>query len=198
MFDSLIRNLETRGYHAVCFDTLDAATAYIDSEIDQTTVGIGGSLTVKELKLDELLSTQNTLYWHWLKDRAAAEQRKLAMQTEVYISSVNGIAETGEIVNIDASGNRLASLNYGHKPLYLIVGSNKIRPTMEDAIWRARNVAAPLNAQRLGRKTPCAVHADKCYDCNSPERICRSLDIMWRPNNGMTVTVVLINESLGA
>ncbi len=85
----------------------------------------------------------------------------------MYITSVNGMAETGELINIDGNGNRVASSLYGHKKVWFIVGRNKLAPTYEEALWRTRNIAAPKNAQRLGRKTPCAVHGDRCYDCKS-------------------------------
>ena len=108
------------------------------------------------------------------------------------------MAETGELVNIDGTCNRIASSVYGHKRVYFVVGVNKIEPDYDRALWRARNVAAPKNAQRLGRKTPCAVKADRCYDCKSPERICRGLSVIWgRPTPVETMEVVLIGEELG-
>lgn len=86
---------------------------------------------------------------------------------------------------------------FGHEKVYFVVGANKIEPTLEKAIWRARNIAAPRNAKRLGLKTPCAVKADKCYDCKSPERICNGLLIHLRKMNDIEMEVVLIRESLG-
>ena len=125
------------------------------------------------------------------------ETRTAAVRADIYISSVNGIAETGEIINIDNTGNRVAAVSYGPKTVYLIVGKNKIAPDYESALFRARNVASPLNAQRLNRKTPCAVNGDRCYDCNSPERICRNLSVLWEKPIGAEYEVNLINEDLG-
>ena len=111
---------------------------------------------------------------------------------------MNGLAETGEIVNIDGNCNRVAASMFGPKRVYYVVGINKIAPDFEKALWRARNVAAPKNAQRLGKKTPCAVKADRCYDCKSPERICRGLSVLWRKPTGFEqAEVVLIEEELG-
>ena len=107
------------------------------------------------------------------------------------------MAETGELVNIDGTCNRIASSVYGHKRVYFVVGVNKIEPDYDRALWRARNVAAPKNAQRLGRKTPCAVKADRCYDCKSPERICRGLVVLWEAVANMEMEVVLIDQDLG-
>ena len=108
------------------------------------------------------------------------------------------LAETGELINIDGTGNRVASTIFGHEEVYFIVGVNKLAPDYDAALWRARNVASPKNARRLGKKTPCAVRGDKCYDCKSPERICRALAVLWeRPTGIGRAEVVLVNEPLG-
>ena len=125
------------------------------------------------------------------------ETRTAACRAEIYISSVNAISENGEIVNIDNTGNRVAAISYGPEKVYLVIGSNKVADTLESAIYRARNVASPMNAKRLNRKTPCAVKGDKCYDCNSPERICRNLSVLWTKPTGAIYEIILINESLG-
>ena len=78
-----------------------------------------------------------------------------------------------------------------------MIGKNKLAPTFEEALWRARNIAAPKNAQRLGKKTPCAVKGDRCYDCKSPDRICRGLVVNWGPMMGKEAEVILVDEELG-
>lgn len=191
--EKLRKNLEERGFSTAYFATGKEAADYLNGKIDGKTVGIGGSLTVKQIGLDQLLSSHNDLKWHWT---GATPQQAAAAQ--VYLSSVNGIAETGEIVNIDGTGNRVASTIFGHEALYFIVGVNKVAPDYDAALWRARNVASPKNAQRLGRKTPCAVKGDRCYDCKSPERICRALAVLWEKPNGIgRAEVVLVGEELG-
>ena len=107
------------------------------------------------------------------------------------------LAETGELINIDGTGNRVSSSLYGHKRVWFVVGSNKIAPTYDEALWRARNIAAPKNAQRLGVKTPCAVNGDRCYDCKSPQRICRGLVVLWEAIRSCETEVVLVDEPLG-
>lgn len=196
-YDLLTENLKKGGYEVSRFATAAQAAQYIDSKIDGTTVGIGGSVTVEEMGLYEMLSAHNTVYWHWREEDAEATRRK-AVEADVYISSVNGIAETGEIVNIDGSGNRLAATIYGHSMVFFVVGSNKIVPDADQAMWRARNIAAPKNARRLGCQTPCAIKGDKCYDCSSPQRICKAAVTLWaKPNCIGNAEVVLIEESLG-
>ena len=187
------KNLEERGFQTSCFATAKEAADYLDAQIDGATVGIGGSMTIQAMGLSERLSKHNEVIWHW----EGGELRR-AMLADVYLTSVNGLAETGEIVNIDGNCNRVAASMFGPKRVYYVVGINKIAPDFEKALWRARNGAAPKNAQRLGKKTPCAVKADRCYDCKSPERICRGLSVLWRKPTGFEqAEVVLIEEELG-
>lgn len=187
------KNLEERGFQTSCFATAKEAADYLDAQIDGATVGIGGSMTIQAMGLSERLSKHNEVIWHW----EGGELRR-AMLADVYLTSVNGLAETGEIVNIDGNCNRVAASMFGPKRVYYVVGINKIAPDFEKALWRARNVAAPKNAQRLGKKTPCAVKADRCYDCKSPERICRGLSVLWRKPTGFEqAEVVLIEKELG-
>lgn len=188
------KSLTERGFAVKRFDTAAQAAAYLDGAVDGKTVGFGGSMTLKELGLYEKLSSHNQVHWHW---ENGPGQRVSAMNAQVYISSVNGLAETGELINIDGAGNRVASTLFGHEKVYLVVGSNKLAPTYEEALWRARNIAAPKNAQRLKSETPCAIRGDKCYDCKSPGRICRGLTVLWEPMMGMETEVVLVEEPLG-
>ena len=191
--EKLRKYLEDRGIQSSYFATAQEAADYLDQQIDGTTVGIGGSMTVKVMGLYPRLSAHNQVIWHWEGGNLAE-----AATTEVYLTSANGVAETGELINIDGNCNRIASSVYGHKRVFFVVGINKIEPDYDRALWRARNVAAPKNAQRLGRKTPCAVKGDRCYDCKSPERICRGLSVIWgRPTPVETREGVLIGEELG-
>ena len=198
-FTKIKMNLEALGYVVSCFDTAKDAAAYLDSAIDGASVGIGGSLTIEQMGLYEKLSAHNHVLWHWRvpEGSTAAEVCKEAASADIYLSSVNGIAETGEIINIDGNGNRVASTIYGHRKVYLIAGENKLAEDFPAALHRARNIAAPLNAQRLKRKTPCAAKADHCYDCKSPERICRALSVLWTKPYSAEYEVVLIHEALG-
>lgn len=197
-FTTLKDRLIKLGYKVNCFETAKEAAEYIDNEIDNTTVGFGGSVTLQEMGLYEKLSAHNDVYWHWKTETMTADEaRTKAREAAIYISSVNGIAETGEIINIDGNGNRVAEILYGHKKVYLVVGENKVAPDYERALYRARNIAGPLNAGRLNRKTPCAVKMDKCYNCASPDRICRGLTVLWESPYSCEYEVVLINEKLG-
>lgn len=191
-------NLKWRGIALKVFDTKEEAAAYLTASIKGKTVGFGGSMTLEEMDLYEKLKPENTLYWHWREEMTGDEAKAKAYLADVYITSLNGVAETGELVNIDGGGNRVAATLTKHERLYFVVGENKIAPDLHRAIDRARNIASPLNAQRLHRKTPCAIKADRCYDCKSPERICRSLNILWeKPMQVGVCELILIREKLG-
>ena len=193
-FEAVKTHLESRGFQVSALATGAEAAAYLNARIDGTTVGFGGSATLKELGLYESLSAHNEVHWHWVNGPA---ERDAAMDTAVYLCSANALAETGEIINIDGNGNRIASTLYGHKKVYFVIGRNKLAPTFDEALWRARNVAAPKRAQQLNRKTPCAVKADRCYDCKSPDRVCRGLAVLWAPIAAFDTEVLLVDEDLG-
>lgn len=197
-FTLLKENLERIGYTVRVFEGRREAAAYLDAAIDQRRVGIGGSITVRELDVAARLATHNEVLWHWepTEGRTAAETLAAAAGAEVYLSSVNAIAETGEIVNIDGNCNRVSSILYGHEEVYLIIGRQKVAKTLREAILRAKNIAAPKNAERLGKATPC-VAAGHCSDCSSPDRICRAVVVMERPPRGPRYEILLINEDLG-
>ena len=194
-FSKVKKSLEDRGYAVRTFASGAEAAAYLDGAIDGRTVGFGGSGTLDAIGVYERLEKHNTVIWHW--KQPADEARRAAMQAQVYLTSANALAETGEIVNIDGVGNRLAGTLYGHEKVYFVIGRNKLTPDYEQAVWRARNVAAPQRARQLGKKTPCAVKGDRCYNCKSPDRVCCGMTTLWAPMMGMEAEVLLIDEDLG-
>ena len=191
--------LEARGFKVSAFPSAAEAARYLNGQIDGVSVSFGGSVTLEQMGLFESLGQHNEVlsHWHVPAGKDPAEIRAKAMTTEVYLTSANGIAETGEIVNIDGTGNRVSGMLFGHKKVYFVVGRNKLAPDYDGALWRARNIAAPKNAQRLGTRTPCAARGDRCYDCKSPQRICRGLVVLWEAMKGCETEVVLVDEELG-
>ena len=198
-FTDIKKTLEKNGFKVSCFETGAAAAEYLDGQIDGKSVAFGGSVTVTQLGLMEKLGAHNTIVSHWKVPEGKTQKEVLveAMTTDIYIASANALAATGEIINIDGRGNRITSLVYGHDKVYYVIGRNKIAPDFHSAVERARNIAGPLNAKRLGRKTPCAIEGKKCFDCNSPERICRTMTVTWKASMGLDVEIVLIDEDLG-
>lgn len=197
--EKLKRSVEGRGWSFKHFATGEEAANYLAGELEGVSVGIGGSGTVDAIGLyDKLTGKCPDVVWHWKEDDQDAA-RVRAMNTDVYISGANAIAETGEIVNIDGKGNRVASTLYGHKRLYIVAGKNKVQPTLEDAVYRARNVAAPLRARSFNVDTPCVKSKElKCYDCRSPQRVCCGMSILMYRMMGMEKSeLILIDEDLG-
>ncbi len=192
--EKTIKNLELRGFGVKYFKTGAEAVEYLDSRIDGTSVGIGGSTTVQQLGLYEKLCPHNTVYWHW--QVPGAETLKNANAAPVYITSANAMTENGEILNIDGKGNRLAAQVFGDKKVYIVAGTNKICPDFDSALSRARNVAAVKNCKRFDNNNPCKID-DKCHDCRMKSRICNALLVLWGPMMGMETEVVLIDEELG-
>ena len=187
--------LERCGYTVHALPDRTAAAEHLNRVIDGTTVGFGGSVTLQEMGLYESLGAHNTVAWHWKQPEG--DPLSAAAAAEVYLTSVNALAETGEIVNMDGNGNRVASMLYGHRKVFFVIGRNKLAPTLEAAIHRTRNIAAPKNAQRLKRRTPCAIRADRCYHCSSPDRICCAMTILYRPMMNAEAEILLIDEDLG-
>ena len=194
-------NSEKKGFKVSVFSDAKEASDYLNKEINNTSVAFGGSMTLAEMGLFDTLKTHNELWYHsnaeLIEKYGREEIFKRAMGADVYISSVNGMSSDGVLINIDGNGNRIASTAFGHKKVYYVVGKNKIEDTFEKAMWRARNIAAPKNAQRLNRKTPCAIKGDKCYNCSSPERICRGILITEAPMSAQETEILLVNENLG-
>lgn len=193
-YQTLQKNFENHRFKTSYFATGAEAADYLQASLHGLRIGFGGCMTAKELALDERLAADNTLVWHWLvNDRAT---RLAARDTDVFILSANAVAATGELVNIDGTGNRLAASLYGPARVIYLVGKNKITPDLPAAMRRARDVASYKNACRFGKNTPC-VAAGHCCDCNSPDRICNATLILERPCTGMEVEIIFIDEDMG-
>ena len=184
--------LERRGYTTSYFATKEEAVCYLAGELKGKSVAFGGSVTLDQMNAYDVIGKESDVHWHWKGD-------SFCQNADAYIASANAVAETGEIVNIDGVGNRVAGTLFGSKEIYLVCGVNKIVPTLADALERAQNIAAPKNAVRIGCKTPCAAaNGEKCFHCSSPAKICRATVIL----NGPTLAkdryeIVLIGEELG-
>ena len=198
-YEEFVKTLESHGFHVhTAADGAQAKKIALELAEGAGTAGYGGSVTVQELGIYEELEKKGVKqYWHWKDKEHMYEMRVGAIFTDVYFASVNGISGGGSLINIDGTGNRAASQFFGPKKVVLIIGKNKYGKTFEEAMYHAKNVAAPVNAKRLGRKTPCAV-SGKCENCNSPERICRVTTILDRPTTGVgEMHLILVDEELG-
>lgn len=194
--EKTIKNLKARHFEVSHFENKEAAVEYLVRDIGGKSVGIGGSKTADQMGLyDALRESGSEVFWHWRVP--GAETLASENAADVFISGANAIAETGEIVNIDGRGNRLAGMVFGNKTVYIIAGTNKICASFEDAVYRARNTAATENVKRFDVKTPCK-RDGKCHDCRSLDRVCNAMLVLWGPMMDMVkLEVVLIDEELG-
>ncbi len=197
-FEEMKSKLISLGYEVSVFSSGKEAVEYLKEEIKGKTVGFGGSMTLEQLGMYDALSMDNEVYWHWrLPEGVSSEEMNKKEQTcQIFMCSVNGMSKNGEIINIDGTCNRISGELYGHEKVYFVVGRNKIAENFDEALYRARNVAAPLNAKRLNKKTPCVMDL-KCHDCKAPERICNGLTVLWHKPSSGPYEIVLIDEDLG-
>ena len=196
----LIENLLRRHIHAVYCPTVADAVTHVSSLIaDGSSVSWGGSMTVRDMRLPEVLAARGTLR---LLDRDKVEGADVrrtyleAMDADVYLTSANALSEDGIIVNIDGNGNRVAAITWGPKRDIHIIGMNKVAHTLDAAIARARGTAAPINAQRLNINTPCK-HDGRCHDCNAADSICSYIHLLRNSRDEQRHVVVLVGETLG-
>ena len=196
-----LKKMEKLGYHTHVFPTALEMRDFVLSSIpEEASIGFGGSVTVvSELMLYDLFEARgNTVYYHGkCPVEEKLEMMHKANSADVYMMSSSAITEEGRILNVDGIGNRLAALCCGPKTVYILVGVNKFVKDDEAAIKRMREIAAPKNAVRLARKTPCAV-TGKCADCDSPDRICKlTLWLERVPTGGREFHICVADESLG-
>ncbi|MFR2156700.1 MAG: LUD domain-containing protein [Evtepia gabavorous] len=143
----LQKTLEAAGFTVQWFPTAQAAKEALVARFAGKTIGMGGSVTLRDLGLYEALSQRGTVYWHW--QQPGHGDPGPGRQGPVYLTSVNALAETSQLVNIGGTGNHLRLPPAARRTVCCLVGRNKIAPTFQQALWRARNIAAPLNARRL-------------------------------------------------
>lgn len=198
--DSLKKNGFTSYYVQ---DKIEAVEKILSLIQKKTLVGLGGSVTLREMNLPSLLKKRgNQVADHWKagEEGASSEEvlkiRRQHINSEVFLTSTNAVTETGILVNIDGGGQRVAATIFGPKHVIVIAGINKIVRDLDEAIWRVKNIASPINAKRLNRKTPC-VKTGLCTDCESTERICNVMTIMYRRPSASSITVILVGEKLG-
>ena len=170
-------------------------------QLNPKTVSWGGSMTFIGTGLyNTLAQDPNMEVWDTFDKSVSKEEayqrRRQALQADLFITGTNAVTEDGQLVNLDAFGNRVAALAFGPKWVVILVGRNKIVPDLEEAMLRIKNYVAPANAMRLDKKTPC-VKTSYCEECKSPERICNTWTISEKSAPKGRVKIILINEDLG-
>lgn len=198
MMERTAEALRRNGFQAETFQTAREGADYIFAQVKAgETVGIGGSVTIRETGLGERLrDAGHEVFWHWFAP-GDPETLRRALLADVYLASSNAVTSQGQLVNIDGTGNRVAAMIYGPRRVYLLVGSNKlVDGGVPSAIARIKEVACPLNARRLNKRTSCALTG--CCDAANCERsMCNATAVMAHPTGGHPVTVVLVEEEIG-
>jgi len=202
--ENTLSALERNGFEVLFYPTVEEALAGVLGLVPEgAKVGLGGSVTLREMGLVDALEARGVAVAnHWKAGREGAspeevmEIRRAHINSDVFITSTNAVTETGELVNIDGTGQRVAAMIFGPGRVVVVAGVNKITGDLEEGLWRASNVAAPMNARRLHPKTPCA-ETGECSDCVAPGRICGITTIIHRRPSKTPFTVVLVGEKLG-
>ena len=195
--EKVIKGLESRnmtGYYAKTKE--EALAKALELIPEGAKVTKGGSMSVLEIGLADALKEGNYDYCDRdaMTDKRAAEL--FAYTADVFLGSANAITEDGVLVNIDGNSNRVSAFAYGPSKVVLIVGMNKLCKDVDHGLKRARNEAAPVNAQRFGLSTPCA-KTGSCMDCKSPDTICCQFLITRYSKHKDRIHVILVNEDLG-
>ena len=194
---TVIKGLKSRnmtGYYAESKE--EALRIALELIPEGSAVTMGGGMSVHEIGLVDALKNGN---YNFI-DRDAYTDKRAAMlaayDADVFLSSANAITSDGVMVNIDGNSNRVSAIAQGPKKVVFIVGMNKVCGDIDGAIKRARNVAAPINAQRFGLSTPCS-KTGACMNCKSPDTICCQILITRYSRHAGRIHVILVNDSLG-
>ncbi|MCR5509780.1 L-lactate utilization protein LutC, contains LUD domain [Lachnospiraceae bacterium XBB2008] len=193
----VIEGLKSRnmtGYYAA--DKDEALTKALELIPEGSSVTMGGAMSAREIGLVDALNVGN---YNFI-DRDKYEDKRAAMlaayDADVYLASANAMTEDGVMINIDGNANRVSAIAQGPKKVIFIVGMNKICNDVDAAMKRARNVAAPINAQRFGLSTPCS-KTGSCMNCKSPDTICCQILITRFSKHKDRIHVILVNDNLG-
>ncbi|SIN70450.1 lactate utilization protein [Halodesulfovibrio marinisediminis] len=202
----LKETLEKNNFDVFMADSVTDAKKVFDEQIMPSlegvkTVSFGGSATlmktgiVEAVRADESLDVLDT-YDKSLPNDEKYELRRQALLADLFLTGTNAVTECGKLVNLDMIGNRVAALNFGPKHVVLFISRNKLVETVDDAMYRVKDYAAPVNTMRLDMKTPCK-KTGHCMDCSSPQRICNIWTITEKSFPAKRIKIVLINEDAG-
>lgn len=198
--NTIIKNMEKKnleGYY--CATAAEAVEKALSLMEEGSSITWGGSETIKECGLMDAIHEKNYVLIDRAEAKTPEESRKLyakQVMADYFLMSSNAVTIGGELVNIDGHSNRVACLCCGPKNVIVIVSMNKVCPDIESGLKRVRNFAAPPNAVRLNKNTPCA-KTGKCADCYSPDCICSEIVITRRSSIPNRIKVILVGEELG-
>lgn len=197
----LVKHLNARHFDAYyCPDAQAALKQALTMIPDGVTVGWGGAMSAQQIGLMKALEERNVTLLD--RDKAANPQERVrimkqCLTADVFLAGANALSLDGQMVNIDGAGNRVAALVYGPDSVIIIAGMNKVCDTLEQAMQRARTIAAPANVQRFaGNQTPCST-TGSCHNCTSPDCICNQILITRNCRPAGRIRIILVGENLG-
>ena len=193
----VIKGLESRNMRGYYAENREKAVEFALNLIPEGgTVTMGGATSAHEIGLVDAIRAGN--YNFIDRDQCADKRAAMlaAYDADVFISGINALTEDGQLVNIDGNANRVSAICQGPKKVVFIAGMNKVCSDLDGAMKRARNVAAPINAQRFGLSTPCC-KTGACMDCKSPDTICCQFLITRFSRHRDRIHVILVNDTLG-
>ncbi|HIJ81027.1 MAG TPA: lactate utilization protein [Desulfuromonadales bacterium] len=197
-----VASLEKNGFAAQFCPTPAAAAEYIiESAADADSIGFGGSMSVVSLGVEQILREQGKRILNHASPEFSRDEKMEIMRQQLtcdlFLSGCNALTLNGELVNIDATGNRVAAMFFGPRRVIVVAGRNKlVDGTTHDAINRVRNWATPPNSKRLNFNTPCCT-TGFCSNCNSPDRLCRVTTIIDRRPRFTDLRVLVVNADMG-
>jgi len=196
-----VKALQNNGFDAMFVPGRDDARTEILARVpDSATVGVGGSITIRETGvLDELARAGHTIYNHWVAGLSNDEStaiRRAQLTSDVFLSSVNALTLDGKLVSTDAVGNRISAMTFGPKKVILAVGANKIVRDLDAAMRRIKDVCTPLALKETDAPVPC-VQTGVCGECQSGARLCRATIILESKPMQTDITILVIGEELG-
>jgi hypothetical protein len=201
LLEKLRANLEKRDFNVMILRNREEVHQFIKDTIPEgSSVGLGGSVTTRELGIDALLEKRgHTLYDHWRDGLAKEEMIQMIRkqpQSDFFLTSVNAVTMDGQLVNTDMTGNRVASMIFGPGHVIAFIGANKLVKDLEHAMWRIKNIASPQNSKRKNLGAPCET-TGYCVDCKTKATLCKITTIIdYRPP-ATNFTIVLLPLQLG-
>jgi hypothetical protein len=201
-----LKNLLRNNFDAKFAENSEGAKDIILGSISKgKTVGIADSATIRQLGIIEELEKKGIRVLNPFSKKLTTQKEKTAVRDNIsrqifssdfLIGGANAVTKDGKLVNVDAVGNRVASMIFGPKKVFIVVGKNKIVKNVDEALYRIKNLIAPFHARTKGFATPCA-KTGKCIDCSAPKRICNVTSIVEKRPWRTEATVILVNEDLG-
>ncbi len=203
--DNLKTALEANNFEVYLADSTDQAKSVVVQKIlpgiDIKSVSWGGSKTLLATGLCDYFKENDAYrvidtFDQSVSDKEKMDQRRQSLLSDLFLTGTNAVTESGQLVNLDMLGNRIGGITFGPSHVIILLGRNKLTVNLDEAMFRIKNYAAPVNTMRLGMKTPCA-KTSICEECKSPQRICNTWCITEKSFPKKRIKVVLINEDIG-